>query len=150
MHLAPALATICFNDYNSITGSKCYLPVMLIPQADEFLPLLEEFLGHCRSPFLAFMYLNFMEVAPRGEELSFVVGCIENWLERFPDSNRFWIEWGVGARISSVLITIFRDSPPTFEPKDLRSRIDKILGRLVGLGVAQAHEMENLLYNREL
>jgi len=96
------------------------------------------------------MYLNFMEVAPRGEELSFVVGCIENWLERFPDSNRFWIEWGVGARISSVLITIFRDSPPTFEPTDLRSRIDKILGRLVGLGVAQAHEMEKLLYNREL
>ena len=149
MHLAPALATLCFNDYTSFTGSKCYLPASFIPRADDCLPLLEEFVGQCRSPFLALMYLNFMEVAPRAEELLFVVGCTEKWLERFPQSNQFWVEWDVGRRISSVFIAIFQTSPEAFEPKNIRSRIDKILGQLVELGVAQAHEMEKLLYRGE-
>ena len=147
MHLAPALATLCFNNYNSLTGSKCYLPASFVPGVDDFLPLLEEFVGQCRSPFLALMYLNFMEVAPRAEELPFVAGCTEKWLERFPESNRFWDEWEVGRRISSVFIAIFQASPQAFEQRDMRSRIDKILGQLVELGVAQAHEMEKLLYH---
>jgi hypothetical protein len=95
------------------------------------------------------MYLNFMEVAPRAEELSFVMGCAERWLERFPDSSRFWIEWGIGGRISSVLMTIFQVSPRAFEPNGMRPRVDKILGWLVRLGVAQAHEVGKALYYRE-
>lgn len=149
MHLAPVLATICFNDYNGITGSKCYLPAGLIPMADEVLPLLQEFVAQFRSPFFAFQCLNFMEVAPRAQELLFVLGCTEYWLERFPDNNQFWIEWRVGIRIASVLIGIFKVSPQAFEPTNTRSRVDTILGRLVELGVAQAHELEKLLYSPE-
>ena len=146
MHLAPALATLCFNDYNSYVSSTCYLPASFIPRTDPFLPLLEEFVRECRSPFLTVMYLNFMEVAPRAEQLPFIVGCTEKWLERFPESNRFWIEMAFGGRIGSVLITIFQGSPEAFEADGMRSRVDKILAQLVGLGVGQAHEMEGLLY----
>jgi len=92
------------------------------------------------------MYLNFIEVAPRGEQVPFIIGCVEKWLERFPDSNRFWIEMSFGGRASSLLITIFHASPQAFDPAGVRSRIDKILAQLVGLGVGQAHEMEKLLY----
>jgi hypothetical protein len=148
VHLARALGPICFNDHNSIGPSKCYLPPSFIPRADPFLPLLENFVGEFRSPFLAAMYLNFMEVAPRAEQLTFIVGCVEHWLERFPDSNRFWIEMSFGGRIGSLLATIFHGSPEAFEPAELRSRIDKILTQLVGLGVGQAHEMETLLYQK--
>jgi hypothetical protein len=95
------------------------------------------------------MYLNFIEVAPRAEELPFVAGCTEKWLERFPESNRFWVEWDVGRRISSIFIAILQTSPQAFEQKDMRSRVDKILGQLVERGVAQAHEMEKLLYHGE-
>jgi hypothetical protein len=149
MHLARPLATICFNDHNGPFPSKCYLPASFIPRTDPFLPLLEEFVGVCRSPFVAMMYLNFMEVAPRAEQLPFIVGCTEKWLERFPDSNQFWIEWDFGGRLSSVLITIFRASPDVFEANGMRSRIDKVLTQLVCLGVGQAHEIENLLYQRQ-
>jgi hypothetical protein len=90
-----------------------------------------------------------MEVAPRAEQLPFIVGCTEKWLERFPDSNQFWIEWDFGGRLSSVLITIFRASPDVFEANGMRSRIDKVLTQLVCLGVGQAHEIENLLYQRQ-
>jgi hypothetical protein len=57
------------------------------------------------------MYLNFMEVAPRAEQMPFIIGCVEKWLERFPDSNRFWIEMSFGGRIGSLLIAIFHASP---------------------------------------
>ena len=149
MHLAHPLATICFNDHNGLFPSKCYLPASFIPKADPFLPLLEEFVGEIRSPFLAVMCLNFMEVAPHVEQLSFVVGCTEKWLERFPENKQFWIEWDFGRRLSSILITIFHASPKVFEADGMRSRMDKILARLVGLGVGQAHEMEKLLYQHQ-
>ncbi len=149
MHLARTLGPICFNDHNSLVPSKCYLPPSLIPRAHAFLPLLGDFVTEFRSPFLATMYLNFMEVAPRVEQLPFIVGCAEKWLERFPDSNRFWIEMSFGARIGSLLIAIFHASPEAFEPDELRSRIDKILTQLVGLGVGQAHELERLMYQHQ-
>jgi hypothetical protein len=146
MHLANTLATICFNDHGGLFPSKCYLPPSFIPRTDPFLPLLKEFVGVCRSPFLAVMYVNFMEVAPRAEQLPFIVGCTEKWLERFPDSNQFWVEWDFGRRLSAAMITIFHASPEAFEADEIRSRIDKILMQLVGLGVGEAHEMEKLLY----
>lgn len=146
MHLAHALGPLCFNDYNSVGPSTCYLPPSFIPRADPFLPLLENFVREFRSPFLATMYLNFMEVAPRAEQLPFIIGCTEGWLERFPDSNRFWTEMSFGERIGSVLITVFHASPEAFEPAEVRSSIDRILTHLVSLGVGQAHELERLMY----
>ena len=44
------------------------------------------------------------------------------------------------------MVSIFHASPEAFEAHEIRSRIDKILTQLVGLGVGQAHEMEKLLY----
>jgi hypothetical protein len=149
MHLAHALGTLCFNDHYGFYPSKCYLPPSFILRTDPFLPLLENFVGQYRSPFLATMYVNFMEVAPRAEQLPFIVGCTEKWLERFPESNRFWIEMGFGGRICSILITIFQASPEALGAEGMRSRIDKILTQLVGLGVGQAHEMEMLLYQSQ-
>ena len=149
-HLARALGPICFNDFNSPFPSKCYLPISFIPRADPFLPLLEAFVGEYRSPFLATMYLNFIEVAPRAEQLSFILGCAEKWLERFPASNRFWIEMEFGGRVAAILIAIFQASPEAFKSERIRHRADDLLGRLVGLGVGQAHELEKLLYQVEL
>jgi hypothetical protein len=54
-----------------------------------------------------------------------------------------------GGRIGSILITIFHTSPEVFEPAELRSRIDKVATQLVGLGVAQVHELERLMYQHE-
>ncbi len=149
MHLAHALGPLCFNDHYGFTPSKCYLPPVFISRADPFLPLLESLVGEYRSPFLASMYLNFIEVAPHAEQLSFIVGCTEKWLERFPENNQFWIEWDFGRRLSAVMTTIFKESPEAFEVDGIRTRVDKMLARLVGLGVGQAHEMERLLYENQ-
>lgn len=140
------LATICFNNYNPFVPSKCYVPAVLIAGIDLFLPLLEEFIGIWRSPFVTLMYLNLFEVAPRREQLAFVIGCTEKWLERFPQDNRFWVEWNVGRRISSVLKQIFDNSPPAFFEDGIRERVDSVVSRLIGLGVPEAHEFEQKLY----
>jgi len=91
------------------------------------------------------MYLNFMEVAPRAEQLPFVVGCTEKWLERFPGAISFGLN-GILQKTQLCFITIFRASPVAFGANDLRGRVDRILGQFVGLGAAQAHEMETMLY----
>jgi hypothetical protein len=140
------LATLCFNNYNPFQPSKCYVPSGLIADIDPFLPLLEKFIESWRSPFVTLMYLNLFEIAPRPEQLSFIVGCTEKWLERFPQDNRFWIEWSVGQRISIVLKKIFEDSPVAFGEDSIRERIDCVVSRLVGLGVPDAHELEQKLF----
>jgi len=145
--IAPAFAAICFNSYNAhFAPSKCYVPPNLIRDTDPFLPLLEEFIGACRSPFLAFLYLNYFEVAPHEVQVPYVLGCAEKWLERFPESNQFWVEWSVGRRICAVLVKILNESPKAFEADAVRTRLDRFLSHLVGLGVTEAHEMERLLY----
>lgn len=140
------LATICFNNYSPFTPSKCYVPAALIASMDPFLPLLEQFIDLWRSPFVTLMYLNFFEVAPRQEQLVCIIGCTEKWLERFPQDNRFWVEWNIGRRVASVLKRIFDDSPLVFFEDGMRTRVDFILSRLVGLGVPEAHELEQQLY----
>jgi len=60
------------------------------------------------------------------ERSTFRLGCTEKWFERFPNSNRFWIEMNFGGRISSLLVTLFHASPVAFEPAELRSRVDKV------------------------
>ena len=107
-------ATICFNNYNPFQPSKCYVPAGLIAGVDPFLPLLEAFVGSCRSPFVALMCVNLFEVAPRKEQLASIVGCTEKWLERFSQDNRFWVEWSIGRRISVVLKKVFEDSQRIF------------------------------------
>ena len=82
----------------------------LYSEADPFLPLLENFVGEFRSPFLTEMYLNFMEVTPRAEELPFI-GCVERWLEHFPDSNRFWIEMNFGEESALFSLRSFTPCP---------------------------------------
>jgi hypothetical protein len=145
--IAPVFAAICFNIHNGgFAPSKCFVPPNLIPDTDPFLPLLEDFITICKSPFLTFHYLNFFEVAPHEKQLPCMLGCAEKWLEQFPQNDQFWIEWGVGKRISAILIVILKNSPNAFTTEELRSRIDHLLSNLVGLGVNEAHEMEQLLY----
>jgi hypothetical protein len=139
-------ATICFNNYNPFQPPQCYVPAGLIAGVDPFLPLLEAFVGSCRSPFVALMCVNLFEVAPRKEQLASIVGCTEKWLERFSQDNRFWVEWSIGRRISVVLKKVFEDSPDTFSDDGIRRRIDSVVSRLVGLGVPDAHELEQKLY----
>jgi hypothetical protein len=145
MPLASALATLCFNDQGGLTPSKCYLPAAFIERADPFLPSLEDFLRGCTSPFVAIMYLNFMEVAPRAEHASFVATCAGIWLDRFPESDQFWIEWEFGRRICSVLISIFQDSPEAFSDS-IMPEIERVLSKLVSLGAPHAYELEQLMY----
>jgi hypothetical protein len=144
------LATLCFNNYNPFQPSKCYVPSSLIAGIDPFLPLLERFIEIWRSPFMTLMYLNLFEVAPRKEQLAFVVGCTEKWLERFPQDHRFWIEWSIGRRLAVVLKKIFEDSPSALAEDVIRKRIDSVVSRLIGLGVPEAHELEQNLSKQSL
>jgi hypothetical protein len=145
--IAPVFAAICFNIYNGgFAPSKCFVPPNLVPDTDPFLPLLESFIAICKSPFLTFHYLNFFEVAPHEKQVPCMLGCAEKWLEQFPQNDQFWIEWGVGRRISAILNAILKVSPNAFTTEELRARIDRLLSSLVGLGVNEAHEMEQLLY----
>ena len=148
IYLAPALATIAFND-RGFRQSKCYLPTSFIEKADFFLPILETFLRDCTSPYLGLMYLNFMEVAPRPGHTSFIATCAGIWLDRFPDSDRFWVEWQFGARTCALLISIFQQAPEAFNDTVI-PEVERILSKLVSLGVPQAYELEQMIYYGQL
>jgi hypothetical protein len=144
----PAVATICFND-QALRQTKCYLPVSFIERADVFLPLLETFVRDCTSPYVALMYLNFMEVAPRSEHASFVATCAGIWLDRFPDGDQFWIEWEVGRRICSILISIFQQAPEAFSDT-VMPEVERVLSKFVSFGAPQAYELEQMIYYGQL
>jgi hypothetical protein len=146
--LVPAVATICFND-EALRQTNCYLPVSFIGRADVFLPLLETFVRDCTSPYVALMYLNFMEVAPRPEHAPFVATCAGTWLDRFPDRDQFWIEWEIGRRICSILISIFQQAPEAFSDT-VMPEVERVLSKLVSLGAPQAYELEQMIYYGQL
>ncbi|HMH13473.1 MAG TPA: hypothetical protein VK578_10220 [Edaphobacter sp.] len=95
------------------------------------------------------MYLNFIEVAPRPEHASFVATCAGIWLERFPDSDRFWVEWQFGARTCALLISIFQQAPEAFNDTVI-PEVERILSKLVSLGVPHAYELEQMIYYGQL
>jgi len=145
MHIAEAISTYFFNDAGSIlTPTKCYLLPAAIPRITPFLEPLLALALDCRSPRIGAVALNLMEVSPRSEHLSFLIGLGSAWLSTYQDGVQFWIEFQFGKRISSLFETILITGVRNSSPADTEA-LDRLLGHLVKLGIPEALRAEDLL-----
>jgi len=71
---------------------------------------------------------------------------VKNWLTAHPDSREFWIGYEVGRRVCALLAAILAQAPRSFAPdQPARRDVDDFLGKLIRLGVAEAHQLEEII-----
>lgn len=146
VHIAPAIATLFFNDYNFVPPARCYLLDKGIDRLGPFLPVLDRLVQSGPSPFVAFMLLNLLEVAPRAEHLGLLVRAGKVWLATYPDARSFWLDYGIGKRWCEVIERIHALDPLVVEASSaIRADMDSALATLVSLGIPEASRLEELL-----
>ncbi|RYY07810.1 MAG: hypothetical protein EON55_21095 [Alphaproteobacteria bacterium] len=84
--------------------------------------------------------MSFVEVAPRPSLLGFVLDGCRHWLTRQPDNSVLWIDGGLGGRVARWIEGVLTDDPTATTL--LREQLDDVLARMVRVGVAEAHRLE--------
>ncbi|WP_210214741.1 hypothetical protein, partial [Mesorhizobium sp. M7A.F.Ca.ET.027.02.1.1] len=86
--------------------------------------------------------MKLLLVAPRARHLDFVLDAVEAWFDRTRAAG-LWITAGIGGRVVLWFDAAFAEQPSLLIPAHpARGRIDRALGNLIGVGVAEAHELE--------
>ena len=146
-HLGPAIATLVFDDFGHFQPAKCYLSPKSIDRLDPFLPVLQELAESGPFLFMTTTLLNLLEVSPRPAHLGLVCAAAKSWLIAHPDSRDFWIGQAIGRRVCSLIEAILSLDPNLFSSSQpVRRETDDLLGRLVRLGVSEAHRLEEALH----
>lgn len=144
--LGPAGATFFFNDLPFGQAPKCYLFEKAAIHSLPFLTILQDLAKAAPSPFVAMIFLNWLEVAPRIDQLSAILSFSSAALVAYPDSRNFWIDKGIGRRICKWLEMIMSDLRTNMTGNALvRTELERILGVLVGIGVSEAKSVEKSL-----
>jgi hypothetical protein len=82
-------------------------------------------------------------VAPRARHLDFLLAAVESWFERLPTDAGIWITVGIGRKVVEWFEAAIAEDGGILGPTHpRRGSMDRVLGRLVGVGVAEAHELE--------
>ena len=136
------VAKIMLSTYNPFNGTQSYLPPMLFDRVDPLLPAMRPLLPGGPTAFVALCTMNLLLVATRARHLDFLLEATEAWFGR-TQAPGLWIEMGIGRKVVQWLEAAIIQEPGLLAPAHpLRARIDHALGRLVGVGVAEAHELE--------
>ena len=86
--------------------------------------------------------MNLLLVAPRARHLNFLLDAVETWFGR-TDAASLWLATGIGGQVVKWFDAAIVEDPSLLTPAHpARGRIDGVLGRLVNVGVAEAHELE--------
>ena len=92
------------------------------------------------------LLLNWLEVSPRPTQLPLLVAFAAASIEGYPDDRQFWVDHGIGRRVCVWLESLREADAGAFEAGSAhRVDIDKLLARLVGVGVVEARRLEMAL-----
>lgn len=142
MQSGEIVAKIMLNTYNSFSGTQSYLPPLLFDRVDPLLPAIRPLMAGGPTAFVALCTMNLLLVATRARHLDFLLEATEAWFGR-TQAPGLWIDLGIGRKVVQWLEAAIIQEPGVLGPSHpLRARIDRVLGRLVGVGVAEAHELE--------
>jgi hypothetical protein len=134
-----------FNSYGMINGTHSYLPPASFDRVDPFLPVLRPMLPGGQTVFVARCTMNLLLVAPRSRHVGFLLDAVEAWFGR-TTSPELWIGQiaaGVGRQVVQWFEACVVEDPGLLAPAHpARARIDRALGQLVAVGIAEAHELE--------
>jgi hypothetical protein len=147
-HIAPAIATLFFNDYNIVAPAKSYLLEKGVERLGPFETVLTRLTLSGPSPFVALVLLNLLEVAPRVEHLGLLVQAGKNWLTTYPNFRSFWSDLGFGKRWCEIVERIHAlDLASIAADATMRTDLEYIVAELVGLGVPEASRLEDFFNN---
>jgi hypothetical protein len=137
------VAKLLMNTYNPFSQTQSYLVPAVFDRVDPLLDPLRSLLPSGPTPFVALCTMNMLLVAPRARHIDFLLSGAEAWLERFPRDQAMWLTLGIGSKIVDWFEKVIVEEPGLLGRDHSHSAgIDAVLGRLVDLGVPEAHEME--------
>lgn len=145
-HLGPAIAVLFFNDHGFVEPAKCYLLPKGVDRLDPFLPLLEKVAQGGPSLFVAVVTLNLLEVSPKSAHLAFLIAAARTWLDSYADDSEFWVNHDIGRRMCVWIENVRLQEPAVLDRETpVRFDVDRLLARLVNLGVPEARRLEETL-----
>ncbi|MCI5041050.1 MAG: AAA family ATPase [Donghicola eburneus] len=143
LQTGPMIGTLLMNLHNPFSGAKSYLVPAVFDRVDPLLETLRPMISGGPTAFIALCMMNTLNVAPTARHLDFLLNAVETWLDATNGDRSMWHELGIGRKVAEWLKAAAVDDPSLYGQSHLsRSRIDAILGRLVSLGVSEAHELE--------
>jgi hypothetical protein len=139
---AGVVAKILLNDHNPFSSTISYLPPLAFDRVDPLLDTLRPLMPGGPTSFVALCTMNLLLVAPRARHLDFLLHAVETWFSRTQAAS-LWIATGIGRQVVRWFEAAIVDDPGLLLPAHpYRDRLDRALGSLVGVGVAEAHELE--------
>lgn len=136
------IAKMLLNTYDPFNGTHSYLPPLLFDRVDPMLATMRPLLRGGPTVFVALCTMKLLLVAPRARHLDFLLDAVEAWFDRTRAAG-LWITAGIGGRVVRWFDAAFAEQPSLLIPAHpARGRIDRALGNLIGVGVAEAHELE--------
>ena len=142
LEISDVVATTFFNVHNPFGRSFCYIPPALIDRIDPLLAAIRPLIAGGPSAFVALCTMNVLLVEPRARHLDFLLNAVEAWFGR-TDAASLWLATGIGGQVVKWFDAAIIEDPSLLTPAHpARGRIDVLLGKLVTVGVAEAHELE--------
>lgn len=139
----PMIGMLLMNLHNSFSGTKTYLVPGVLDRVHPLLETVRPMMLGGPTAFIALCTMNTLNVAPTARHLDFLLFAVETWLDVTNGDRAMWNELGIGRKIAEWFEAAAADDPSLYrQAHPSRSRIDAILGRLVSLGVSEAHELE--------
>lgn len=136
------IAKMLLNTHDPFNGTHSYLPPALFDRVDPLLPTMRPLLPGGPTAFVALCTMKLLLVAPRARHLDFLLEAVETWFRRTPASD-LWINLGIGRNVVQWFEAAIVDEPGLLGPAHYaRDRIDRVLGNLIRVGIAEAHELE--------
>ncbi len=137
------VAKMLLNTHKPFQGTRSYLVPAVADRLDPLLEPMRPLEAGGPTAFVALCTMNMLLVAPRARHLDFTLAAVEAWFERLPSDTGIWITMGTGRKVVEWFEVAIIEEPGLLGPAHPeRARIDRVLGRLVAVGVAEAHELE--------
>ena len=138
------VAKLLLNTYNPLGGgTTTYLVPAVFDRIDPLLNVLRPLMLGGPTTFIALCTMNTLSVAPRARHADFLLAAAGAWFDRLQSDPRMWVELGIGRLLVEWLLAAEVEEPGLLaRSHPLRPRIDAVLGRLVAMGIAEAHDLE--------
>ena len=138
------VAKLFLNTYDPFRGTRSYFVPAVADRLDPLLEPMRQLLPGGPTSFVALCTMNMLMVAPRATHLAFMLAAVEAWFERLPSNARLWVTMGIGRKIVEWFKAAVIEEPDLVlvPAHPQRVRIDRVLGQLVSVGIAEAHELE--------
>lgn len=139
----PVIAKLFLNIFNPFASTESYLVPAVFDRLDPLLDTLRPLLPGGPIAFISLCTMNTLMVAPTSRHLDFLLSAVEIWLDATIQEKSMWHALGIGRKVAEWFDeAVVEDSSLFHREHPQRMRIDTMLGRLVSLGISEAHEIE--------